>query len=396
MPLARLREDQMRCDVCGSLGGLCTCTVATTALKTRAEELSRAAFAAVAEGNLHRALALGRESLAIDGSPAKLWQTVGLCALAVGELAEALKALKVASSLDPSGHAAELLQSMESGAGHQALLRYNRALADAQAGRIDDAIESAELVVRELPQFVPGERLLGLLYAERGEFGQARGIWLTALDACRDDLDLLRFLAETNNDLPARLREPASARPIKARGYLVPAVVAAAAVATISILVMRQPSVNAKTSDSASAPMATRADTVALARSLGQILAGESDSAVNALRALEPHTAQWPAAAKARAAAIGQQRGRAHYDSGVKAFNSGQWRAAALDLSWAVTYGAGSDYHAHAMYLLARSHARTSQPASAKIEAQELLRLYPKSRYADGVMRSMAANGQEP
>jgi TolA-binding protein len=143
----------------------------------------------------------------------------------------------------------------------------------------------------------------------------------------------------------------------------------------------------------AAAPSQT--DTAALARTVGQLLAADSDSAVETLRALSAYSRRWPAAAQRRAAEIGRQRGLVHFRAGEKAFREANWAQAARELSWAVTYGGGSDYHANAMYLLARTHARNAQPVSARIQAQEMLRQYPKSRYADAVMRRIASTGTE-
>jgi predicted Zn-dependent protease len=401
MPLARLREDQTPCDVCGSRGGLCACTVAPSTLTARAEELSRAAMAAAAHGELHRALEVGRQALAIDGSSAPLWRVTGFAALALGDVGEAVASLRVAHTIDASSGADTWLTSLERGPAHAALERYNRALADAQAQRTDEAILGAQAVLNELPNFVPAARLLGLLYAEQGRTEEARAVWQAALATCSDDRELLRLLASTNlgsQEQPATPRRRSSMG-VRAQKTILPAVTVGLALLTVVTLaaavVSNRKNPDART-DSVRAPLATRSDSIALARALGQILAAESDSAVEALRALEPHTRQWPAAAKARAATISHERGRTHFTLGEKAFNSGQWRAATRELSWAVTYGDGSDYHPAAMYLLSRSHARTSQPSSAKVQAQEVLRRYPKSRYADGVMRAIASTGREP
>jgi tetratricopeptide (TPR) repeat protein len=399
MPLARLQEDQKQCEICGSAGGLCACTVSTTSLAAHAAALADAASRAASAGELHRALELGREAVSIDGSSSRVWQMVALSALALGHTREALAAFRVAESMDAEGEASKWRQAMENGVVRRALTRYNLALVEAQEGHIAKAMTSAECVAKDLPQFVPAARLLGLLHVHEGQPARAREVWQAALAWCSDDRELLRLIAETadaSGDTLPPLREPVSARPLKTRGYVVPSAIAAVLVAVAALYFSGTRSDAAVVVDAVRPPLASRADTAALARALGQILAAESDSAVDALRALEPHTANWPAAAKARASAIGQERGRAHFEAGQKAFNSGQWRAAARDLSWAVTYGAGSDYHAAAMYLLARSHARTSQPSSAKLEAQELLRMYPRSRYADAVMRSMATDGREP
>ena len=404
MPLARLREDQTRCDVCGSKGGLCACTVSATSLTARAEELSRAAMSAAAHGELHRALDLGRQALTIDGSSAQLWQMTGLSALAVGDVAEAVSSLRVAHSLDAASGANEWVTSIERGPAHSALKHYNHALAEAQADRIDSAVESARQALHDLPNFVPAARLLGLLCVEQGNVAEAREMWQSALETCSDDRDLLRLLAATSATVPVeRGGTPTPPRRvsigIRAQKTILPAVTVGLAVLTLLVIggaVISNRRATPAQADTTRAPLASRADSVALARALGQILAAESDSAVDALRALEPHTRQWPAAAKQRAASIAQQRGRDHFSAGEKAFNSGQWRAATRELSWAVTYGDGAEYHAAAMYLLARSHARTSQPSSAKIQAEALLRRYPNSRYADGVMRTIARTGREP
>jgi hypothetical protein len=149
----------------------------------------------------------------------------------------------------------------------------------------------------------------------------------------------------------------------------------------------------AGTSDSVG--LTSRADSVAVARVLGRMLAAESDSAVQIVRAFSAYGASWSPSARRRAEEIEQQRGLAHFKAGQEAFDAGRWSGAEKELALAVTYGAGSDYHANAMYLLARAHARSGQPASARLEAQELLRQYPTSRYADALIRRVAATGSE-
>ena len=145
----------------------------------------------------------------------------------------------------------------------------------------------------------------------------------------------------------------------------------------------------------ATAGLTSRADSVAMASVLGRVLTQDSDSAVQTLRAFASYGATWSAAAKQRASEIERLRGLSHFKVGQVAFSQGKYADAARELSWAVTYGAGSDYHANAMYLLARTHARSGQPASARLEAQELLRQYPKSRFADGLMKRVATTGSE-
>ena len=141
--------------------------------------------------------------------------------------------------------------------------------------------------------------------------------------------------------------------------------------------------------------LTSRADSVAMARVIGRLLAAESDSAVQTLRAFARYDAAWSPAARRRASDIEKQRGLAHFTAGRQAFEASRWAEATRELAWAVTYGSGSEYHANAMYLLARTHARTGQPASARLEAQELLRQYPQSRFADALIRRVAATGSE-
>ena len=141
--------------------------------------------------------------------------------------------------------------------------------------------------------------------------------------------------------------------------------------------------------------LTSRADSIAMARVIGRLLAAESDSAVQTLRAFAGYGSTWSPAARRRAAEIEQQRGLAHFRTGEQAFAAGRWFEAGRELAWAVTYGAGSDYHANAMYLLARTHARSGHVANARLEAQELLRQYPKSRFADALIQRIAATGSE-
>ena len=150
-----------------------------------------------------------------------------------------------------------------------------------------------------------------------------------------------------------------------------------------------------KTVDVDTIGLTSRADSVAMAKVIGRLLAAESDSAVQTLRAFASYGSTWSPAARRRAAALEQERGLAHFTAGQAAFAASRWAEAGRELAWAVTYGAGSDYHANAMYLLARTHARSNQPASARLEAQELLRQYPKSRFADALIRRVAATGSE-
>lgn len=150
-----------------------------------------------------------------------------------------------------------------------------------------------------------------------------------------------------------------------------------------------------KTIEADTVGLTSRADSIAMAKVIGKLLAAESDSAVQTLRAFASYGTSWSPAARRRATELEQQRGLAHFTSGQQAFAASRWAEAGRELAWAVTFGAGSEYHAEAMYLLARTHARSGQPASARLEAQELLRQYPKSRFADALMRRVAANGRE-
>lgn len=373
MSSAVIVPETRTCGTCGSAE--CECESALAELDARAQALVREGFRAAGERRLHHAASRLGEAVRLNGGDATSLAVLGLCRLALGDAPGAREAWREVET----DECAAWLQSLDDGELRTAFREHDAALASAREGDHAAALAALDRALAIVPDLVPAGRLRGLVLLAQGDAGAARAAWSAHLAVCRDDSELLRFLAES--PVPAAPAPIASADPAlqrrqaRVRGVLTFAAGAGTAAAASAALValMARPPVTAPASPVSPAAL--------------------HDGRVPAAAAPVPAAAPpSPASATATVPASGWEA----YRLGRDAHARGDWAAAVQALEASVAAGEGRFYHDDALYLLARSLARAGRADDARAAAARLAREHPSSPFHNRVARQIAATGNEP
>ena len=372
MSSAVITPETTTCSTCGSAE--CECEATLARLDARARALVRDGFRAAGEGRLHHAANRLGEAVRLTGGDAAARAVLGLCRLALGDAPGARAAWRGAGT----DECAAWLRSLDDGELRDAFREHDAALAAAREGDHPAALAALGCALAIVPDLVPAGRLRGLVLLAQGDAGAARAAWSAHLALCRDDPELLRFLAES--PVPAASDPVARADPAMERrqarvgrvlAFAAGAGTAAAASAALVALLARPPA----TPPVSPAPLRDQA-----------VPAGAPPTAAPPSLPSPGSTTAAPAPAS----------GWEAYRQGRDAYARGDWAAAATALEASVAAGAGRFYHDDALYLLARSLARAGRAGEARAAAGRLARDHPDSPFHNRVARQIAATGAEP
>jgi len=384
LPSIATLPETAACATCG--GAECECEPALAELDGRARALLRDGFRAAGERRLHQASRQLGEAVRLAGGDARSLAVLGLCRLALGDAAGARAAWRGAGTEE----CAAWLASLEDGELRQALREHDAALAAARSGDHATALAAADRALAILPDLVPAARLRGLVLAGRGELRHARRTWAAQLDACRDDPELLRLLAESTVTDELVERAARRQRPARVEAFVAGAASAVVASAAVVALVFSL----AKPSASPAPLPANDFTAVPAPSPASPAPAGIPASPAAAVSG--PTPAAGSGAASGSEPTTATPSGWAAYREGRDAHARGDWAGATAALERSVAAGEGRFYHDDALYLLARSLARAGRPDEARRAAERLAREHPGSPFHNRVVRAIAATGAEP
>jgi tetratricopeptide (TPR) repeat protein len=315
-------------------------------------------------------------------SDSRSWEVLGLCSFAAGNVTESRQFWEKATATNPASPAAEWVRELSTGSVASALVEYRSALEKAASSQLDAAAEGIAKVREALPDFAPGGRLQGVIFAAQGKPELARKAWQTQLALVPDDPDLHRLLAGAIQPSPATQSSSARVRSTLWNPQLVSAAILLAIfVASITIFASRPTPID----------LAWKRASQAATDSPGATRAAANISAKETLPASDrPPTTRRPTVSGTRS--LGWSR----FVSGRADFERGALAEAVPKLSDAVLYGTGSFYYDDALYSLAQAQTNAGDTLAGSATAARLLRENPQSIFANSVTVKLAKMSNRP
>lgn len=354
------------CPSCGFAP--CGCQELHHQRKARGRMLAAIGLEQARSGDVYNALLTLRSALASGAAEPRVFEVAGLCALAAGDPQSARRWWRQAEVLNADSPAGQWRNSLEHGEVNTALVSYNLALDAANARAYEQARSHLATSLEHLSGFLPAIHLAGVLSR----------------------------VSSTGSEPQPVARSWALKRTI-------PLVAAASFLLGLSVW----PVLSSRDRRASAAPAAGRYDTVVatainrtapnlggatLPASMAAGLAfdGNVDSVSALIETANLDTVAWSRQAKGelrRQSIVAAQR---HLSSGRNESSGGSLAVAVASLKRAAHLAAGSYLEDDVLYELAQVLQRAGQPAEAAATATRVLTSFPRSIFANSVMKRLA------